>query len=92
MFLLGVWRNYDDLEECLTVGELTATYNSILEKENDRMMFEAKIAGADITGKDKQDSLKEHMDNHEAAERERKALAGEQTQFAAGLGYRVLGG
>lgn len=95
MFLLGQWRNYDDLEECLTIDELTTTYAAILGKENDRMMFQAKIAGAEIQGEQSQEKsggLAAYMEEREQEMRQNKAVSGQKVDFGQGLGYRVIGG
>lgn len=93
MFLLGQWRNYDDLEECMTLDELTTTYSAILEKENKRMEFEAKIAGAELKNESNSSGgLKEYMRQKEQEMREAKAVAGQTADFGAGIGHTVIGG
>lgn len=57
------------------------------------MMFQAKIAGADIKDEKKQDGgLKEYMEEREQEMRQNKAVAGQKTDFGSGLGYRTIGG
>jgi len=78
----------------MTLDELTTTYNAILEKENDRMHFQAKIAGAEITGGEEKQSggLKEYMQQREQELRESKAAAGQAADFGSGIGHVVIGG
>jgi hypothetical protein len=48
VFLLGRWKNYDELEECLTFEELTAIINALREKEARENKFMAAIQGIDL--------------------------------------------
>lgn len=55
------------------------------------MMFEAKIAGAEVK-EEKQQGLKEYMQDLEMQRKQERAETGERVQFSEGLGYRVIGG
>lgn len=48
MFLLGRWKNYDELEDSLTIEELLATISAIRDKENNERKFNAAIQGIDL--------------------------------------------
>ena len=48
MFLLGRWKNYEDLEASLTIDELIATINALREKEDRDRKFLAAINGIDL--------------------------------------------
>lgn len=52
MFLLGRWKNYDELEECLTFEELTAIINALRDKEARENRFMAAIQGIDLDEND----------------------------------------
>ncbi|MCA1799849.1 MAG: hypothetical protein LC650_00960 [Actinobacteria bacterium] len=99
MFLLGAWKNFEELEECLTMEELVKTFNKILTRRNEEAEFQAKIAGAEMKGSTQGkpqegsvDSLKEKVRARIEAERQDKAKKGEKTEFTKGIGYKVIGG
>jgi len=96
VFLLGAWRNFEELEECLTMDELVTTYNKILSRRNEEAEFQAKIAGAEIRGEEKQEegmsSLKRRIQAAKDEERLKAAAGGKKTQFSEGIGYTVIGG
>jgi len=48
VFLLGRWKNYEELEESLCFEELLATINAIREKEMRDRKFFAAIEGIDL--------------------------------------------
>lgn len=55
LFLLGIWKDYDDLESCLSMPELTTTLNAKRESEYREKKFLAAMQGVDLdkqTGKD----------------------------------------
>ena len=48
MFLLGHWKNYDDLESSLCYEELLVTLNASREKERRDRIFFAALQGVDL--------------------------------------------
>ena len=48
MFLLGQWKNYDELESSLCYEELLVTLNAMREKERRDRVFFAALQGIDI--------------------------------------------
>ena len=52
MFLLGNWKNYDELEENLSIEELIATLNAERERRQDERKFMAAVQGIDISDKE----------------------------------------
>lgn len=61
-FLLGIWKNYDELEMSMSLPELTETLSVSNEKEyNDRKFF-AAIQGVDLDA----DNSKDEVDPWEA--------------------------
>jgi hypothetical protein len=45
---LGTWRNYQDLEESLSMPELLQTIESMQEKERQDKIFLASLQGVDL--------------------------------------------
>jgi hypothetical protein len=88
------------LEEALTLDELVLTYNKIVEQENNRMEFEAKIAGAEIKSNSGQQTQQANTDTNSLADRLRARKAARlesdagkgETAFSQGVGYQVIGG
>jgi hypothetical protein len=55
VFLLGIWKDYDELETCLSMPELTTTLNAKREADYKEKKFLAAMQGVDLdkqTGKD----------------------------------------
>lgn len=48
MFLLGHWKNYDELEESLSFDELLITVNAIRDKDARDKKFMAMLQGIDL--------------------------------------------
>lgn len=89
----GCWRNYDELEDCLTLDELLLTNDTLMQREKDRFRVQAALAGAEIPDDDQEgaDDLPEEL---LAMERELKAkrskAAPEVSELTElGLGYQV---
>lgn len=58
VFLLGIWKDYEDLETSLSMPELTATLNAKRESEYTERKFLAAIQGVDLdeqTGRKEED-------------------------------------
>lgn len=54
LFLLGIWKDYDELESCLSMPELTTTLNAKRESDYREKRFLAAMQGVDLdkqTGK-----------------------------------------
>lgn len=57
MFLLGHWRNYEEMEEQLTLDELRVTLEAKREHEYKQQKFAAALKGVNLdehTGKDEE--------------------------------------
>lgn len=52
VFLLGHWKDYEELESSLSMPELAATLNSMYETERRRQKFMAAIQGIDLDEKE----------------------------------------
>lgn len=53
VFLLGIWKDYEDLETSLSMPELSATLESKRLSDYNDKKFHAAIQGVDIEGNDK---------------------------------------
>jgi predicted RND superfamily exporter protein len=51
VFLLGHWKDYDELETSLSMPELAATLKAMYESERRRQKFMAALQGVDIDEK-----------------------------------------
>jgi hypothetical protein len=51
VFLLGHWKDYDELESSLSMPELAATLKAIYESERRRQKFMAALQGVDLDEK-----------------------------------------
>lgn len=101
MFLLGQWRNFEELEEWLTLDELFEAFNALTEKENRRMEFEARLAGAEMKGESNKNSRQADTDKsslvdriraRQQAEREQAGGQKKPSEFSQGVGYQTIGG
>lgn len=55
VFLAGHWKNFDELEESLSINELNALVKALREKEERSMKFHAAINGVDLEEKEPED-------------------------------------
>ena len=51
VFLLGHWKDYDELESSLSMPELAATLKAVYESERRRQKFMAALQGVDLDEK-----------------------------------------
>jgi hypothetical protein len=61
VFLLGKWKNFDELESSLSLEELTALVEFSRKKDYDNKKFMAAINGVDLDEED--DSENDIIDN-----------------------------
>jgi hypothetical protein len=61
VFLLGIWKNYDELEENMSMVELFATLNSYRESRHEERKFLAALQGADLDKDSKKESTWEDI-------------------------------
>lgn len=57
MFLLGNWKNYDELEELLSIDELLATLNAYREQKQNERKFLAALQGVDLDKESEQQDV-----------------------------------
>lgn len=55
MFLLGIWKNYDELEESLSIDELLFTLNADRKSKREKQRFLAAIQGIDLSDEEPRD-------------------------------------
>ena len=99
--MLGQWRNYDDLEEALTLDELMVTYSKILDNRTEHMEFSAKIAGVEIkkssappsgsqSSEKKPSSIVDNLRKARESELQTKAKTSNGATFSDGVAYKVI--
>ena len=54
-FLLGIWKNFDELERSISVAELAAIVSSIRELDYEEKKFLAAMQGVDLEAESNQD-------------------------------------
>lgn len=62
IFLLGIWKDYNELEESLSISEIMAIIESKRELEYQEKKFFAAIQGVDLEGEDSNRGQKEWED------------------------------
>ena len=62
VFLLGIWKNYDELEKSISIPELTAILNSRRELNFEERKFLAALQGVDLDGQQQEDPQKKWED------------------------------
>jgi len=70
VFLLGHWKDYDELESSLSMPELVATLKAMYESERRRQKFMAALQGVNID-----EEIDEAMDNRVSTLEEIQARA-----------------
>lgn len=68
-FLLGHWKNFDELEEALTVAELNAILEAARQRQEREWRFAASLQGV---------KLPESSDNEDPVERAKRRAAAER--------------
>jgi len=48
VFILGIWKNFDELEDSLNLDELSLIVNSSRKAERERQRFAAALKGVDL--------------------------------------------
>lgn len=61
VFLLGHWKNYEDLEDSLSMPELINTLKSMQKKEYENRKFSASLKGIDLEEEKKEGSTFEDV-------------------------------
>jgi hypothetical protein len=100
VFLLGHWKDYDELENSLSMSELIATLGAMHEKENRQNKFLAAIQGIDLSEQSKTSDDTGATSLQDIEARVHARLTGNKTESMAiqqgfdgsdGLGYSIVG-
>ncbi len=94
MFLLGHWKNYEDLEDQLSMPELINTFKAIQKKEQSNRKFLASIQGIDLDGEEKEEgpSFEDIRRRALGIEATSDDVVSLQGQFAAEAGFGIGAG
>lgn len=88
VFLLGHWKNFEELEENLTLAELEAILDAAIDKEARQQRFAAALKGINIDEVRNKESAEERFDR---VIREAKAKAKGKTEEQIELEEAELG-
>jgi len=100
VFLLGHWKDYDELESSLSMSELIATLGAMHEKENRQNKFLAAIQGIDLSEQSQASENSGTTTLQDIEARAHARITGNQTEAMAiqqgfdgsdGLGYSIVG-
>jgi hypothetical protein len=89
VFLLGHWKNYEELESSLCLEELIAILDAIRKKEDRGRKFSAALQGIDL-----EDSVQEKQNHREVNDvTNLKGFQAAEAGFGIGLGlgYAEIG-
>lgn len=89
MFLLGHWKNFEELESNLCIDELIVIIDSMRKKENREWKFHAALQGVDLDEGASPKSNDEEIDDIKSLRGFQAAEAG--FGIGAGLGYAEIG-
>jgi hypothetical protein len=56
LFLLGHWKNYEDLESSLSMPEIINTFKAMQKTEEEKRRFLASLQGINLDGDNKEDT------------------------------------
>jgi hypothetical protein len=100
VFLLGTWKNYEELEYSLTLDELLDIYKGIVERETRQTKTQARLMGVEPLEDDeetepeepKQESTAERIARRakERVEQDNVKQGAPPQNFGAGMGYRRI--
>jgi hypothetical protein len=62
VFLLGIWKNYEELEKSISIPELISILNSKRELSFEERKFLAALQGVDLDGQQQEDPQKKWED------------------------------
>jgi len=85
--LLGRWKNYEELEESLSLEELMATIEAIRSKDNNDKKFAAAINGVDLDEQNEEEVINDVTDLNSA-----RVAQSEGFGINEGLGFMQMEG
>lgn len=77
VFLLGIWKDYEELERSLSMSELMITLDAVRELDYSEKKFLAAIQGVDLDGETGKDRGQQEWENMKA-----RVFSGGQTEDA----------
>ena len=83
VFLLGHWKDYDELESSLSMPELAATLKAMYESERRRQKFMAALQGVDLDEKIDKDMDSRVSTLEEVQARAVARITGDESMAAA---------
>lgn len=88
--MLGIWKNFDDIEENLNVFEISAIRDAAHKKDHERRKFEAMLhKGVDLDKDNNSDDVPSFDDIKRRAEARNTGLTEEQIEFAT-VGIQII--
>lgn len=98
VFNLGIWKNFEEMEESLTLSELLRLYSTVRKREIRQYKMHLKAQGAEVTvfddgpQEDRDESAFERIDKRV---RERAGNQGENNKregspFGTGIGFKQI--
>lgn len=93
MILAGNWKNFDELEESLSLDELMELYNSIIDVEDRHTKTMAAIYGVDLGSTEEKETTFEDVWSRaqERLRAERGGSGNDSPTKMKGVGYRTIG-
>jgi len=101
VFLLGHWKDYEELESSLSMPELAATLKAMYDSERRRQKFMAAIQGIDLDGNEEESHVDHIPTIEEIQARAAARLTGDKNIAGAisqgftpemGLEYKIAEG
>ena len=90
MFLLGHWKDYDELENSLSMPELTATLKAMYSAESRKNKFMASLQGVSLDSSDSGDTSEKQpstLKDIQAKAMERLSGGNEKSSSAVKYGF-----
>jgi hypothetical protein len=92
IFLLGHWRNYEDLEENLSMPEIIQTFKAMQKTESEKRKFLASIQGIELNDEEQEKTGPTFEDIQRKAlgiNADAEDVLSLQGQVASGAGFGV---
>lgn len=89
---IGAWKSYYELEDALTLDELTELYGTLIEQENEQFKRDASLQGIDLDkskgGDDTEKEMQRRFREHVARKKGQRPSTAEES--IPGVGYTQL--
>jgi hypothetical protein len=88
--LLGIWRNFDEIEDALNIFEINAIRDAARKRDHERRKFEAMLhKGVDLDEGVKTSNVPTFEEIKRRAEARNRGLSEEQIEFAD-IGIKII--